>query len=125
MGKARYRKQNCLWRNKAHFNSQLIAIRENEVDIQTPEGIKTLSNDFVLALTGYQPNFYFLKKLGIYIENNETKRPAHQTDTMETNVEGMYLAGVVCGGLQTHLWFIENSRVHAQQIIQHILSTID
>lgn len=110
---------------KAHFNSHLIAIRENEVDIESPEGTITLENDFVLALTGYQPNFSFLKKLGISIKNNDTKNPVHQLDTMETNVEGMYLAGVVCGGLQTHLWFIENSRVHAQQIIKHILTTID
>ena len=110
---------------KAFFNSNLIAIREREVDIQTPDGIKTIANDFVLALTGYQPNFYFLKTLGITIENNETKKPVHEPTSMETNIEGMYLAGVVCGGLQTHLWFIENSRVHAEQIIKHILTTID
>lgn len=110
---------------KAYFNSNLIAIRENEVDFETPEGKKTISNDFVLALTGYQPNFNFLENLGIEFESNATKAPKHHIDTMETNVLGMYLAGVVCGGLQTHLWFIENSRIHAKQIIEHILDTID
>ncbi len=107
---------------KALFSSELLAIRENEVDINTPEGIKTISNDFVLALTGYQPNFDFLEKLGIAYENQGTKTPVHDRETMETNNRGMYLAGVVCGGLHTHLWFIENSRVHARQIIEHILN---
>lgn len=109
----------------AFFSSHLIAIREKEVDIRTPEGIKTIANDFVLALTGYQPNFDFLKKIGITLENDETKIPTHELSSMETNVDGMYLAGVVCGGMQTHLWFIENSRVHAEQIIKHILTTND
>lgn len=108
----------------ALFSSRLSAIREHEVDIETPEGIITIANDFVLALTGYQPNFRFLDKLGISIDNKVTKRPSHHVETMETNIKGMYLAGVVCGGLQTHLWFIENSRVHAKQIVQHILGSI-
>lgn len=110
---------------KALFSSELTAIRENEVDINTPEGIKTISNDFVLALTGYQPNFDFLEKLGIAYEDKGTKTPVHDRKTMETNNTGMYLAGVVCGGLHTHLWFIENSRIHARQIIGHILNRND
>lgn len=108
---------------KALFSSKLIAIRENEVDIDTPEGIKTIPNDFVLALTGYQPNFSFLEKLGINYEDQDTKIPVHNRETMETNSKGMYLAGVVCGGLHTHLWFIENSRIHAKQIIKHIINS--
>jgi thioredoxin reductase (NADPH) len=110
---------------KALFSSELVAIRENEVDIHTPEGIKTISNDFVLALTGYQPNFAFLEKLGIEYQDQDTKIPVHNRETMETNSKGMYLAGVICGGLHTHLWFIENSRIHAKQIIEHIINRND
>jgi thioredoxin reductase (NADPH) len=110
---------------KAFFSSKLTAIRDNEVDIEGPEGNKTIPNDFVLALTGYQPNFPFLEKLGIEYENQTIKTPCHNRESMETNVKGMYLAGVVCGGLHTHLWFIENSRVHAKKIIEHIINSFD
>lgn len=110
---------------KALFTSKLTAIRENEVDIDTPEGKKTIPNDFVLALTGYQPNFSFLENLGIEYEDPGIKTPVHNKTTMETNVKGMYLAGVVCGGLRTHVWFIENSRIHAKRIIKHIVDSND
>jgi len=105
---------------KVHFRSNLTAIREHEVDIRTPAGDITLPNDFVLALTGYQPNFGFLERIGIRLGEDEARVPAHNPDTMETNIPGLYLAGVVCGGMNTHLWFIENSRIHAEQIIGHI-----
>jgi len=105
---------------KALFNSELIEIREGEVDIKTPEGVKTIPNDFVIAMTGYQPDFGMLRKFGI--ELPETLCPAYNEETMETNVKGLYLAGVVCGGLDTHKLFIENSRVHAEMIVKNILS---
>jgi thioredoxin reductase (NADPH) len=105
---------------KAYFNSNLEAIRENEVDIKTPEGLITIPNDFVMAMTGYKPNFEFLKKLGIILSENKFI-PQYNPETMETNMPGLYLAGVVCGGLDTHLWFIENSRVHADMIINDIM----
>ena len=105
---------------QALFNSQLTAIRPNEVDIITPEGPVTLENDFVLALTGYQPDFAFLEKIGIRLADDTSRQPFHNPDTMETNIPGLFLAGVVCGGMNTHLWFIENSRVHATQIINRI-----
>ncbi|MFY0625355.1 MAG: YpdA family putative bacillithiol disulfide reductase [Reichenbachiella sp.] len=105
----------------AYFDSSISEIRETEVDIQTPSGNLTLSNDFVLAMTGYQPSFSFLESLGIEIGEDEMKTPSHNSTTMETNVPGIYLAGVVCGGLQTNKWFIENSRVHAEEIIKNIL----
>lgn len=103
----------------AHFNSQLLEIREGEVDIQTPDGIKTIPNDFVIAMTGYQPDFKMLHKFGV--ELPESLCPAYNEQTMETNVKGLYLAGVVCGGLDTHKLFIENSRVHAELIIRDIV----
>nr|WP_315423213.1 YpdA family putative bacillithiol disulfide reductase [uncultured Pedobacter sp.] len=104
----------------ALFNSELVEIREGEVDIKTPEGIKTIPNDFVIAMTGYQPDFSMLRKFGIDLP--ETLCPAYNEETMETNVKGLYLAGVVCGGLDTHKLFIENSRAHAEMIVKNILS---
>ena len=106
---------------KAYFNSSLIAVRPDEVDIETPNGQITIKNDFVMAMTGYKPNFNFLKKLGIML-SKEKFIPKYNPDTMETNVPGLYLAGVVCGGLDTHLWFIENSRAHADMIIGDIVA---
>jgi thioredoxin reductase (NADPH) len=105
---------------KAYFNSNLTAIREHEVDIQTPDGLITIPNDFVLAMTGYQPNFGLLQKLGIELSNDKKCIPAYNHETMETNQKGIYLAGVVCGGMDTHVWFIENSRVHAAMIVKAI-----
>lgn len=106
---------------KAYFNSNLQAIREHEVDIQTPDGLITIPNDYVMAMTGYKPNFDFLKKLGIILSEDKFI-PQYNHETMETNQPGLYLAGVVCGGLDTHLWFIENSRIHADMIINDILA---
>ncbi len=87
--------------------------------LKPPTGTITIPNDFVMAMTGYRPNFEFLKKLGIALTDDKFI-PHYHPETMETNVSGLYLAGVVCGGLDTHLWFIENSRVHAEMIIADI-----
>lgn len=103
------------------FQSHLVEITPHDVEIATPTGNVRISNDFVLALTGYRPNFDFLQRLGIHVPDEAPRIPTHDVHTMETNVEGMYLAGVVCGGLNTHLWFIENSRIHADMIIADIL----
>lgn len=105
---------------KAYFNSTLKSIREKEADIETPDGIVTIPNDYVLAMTGYQPNFDFLRMMGISLSNDEKLCPAYNADTMESNMKKIYLAGVVCGGMDTHVWFIENSREHATKIIHDI-----
>lgn len=105
---------------KACFHSTLKEIREKEVDIQTPEGLITLPNDYVIAMTGYQPDFNFLKKLNITLSADEKLKPDYNPESMESNVENLYLAGVVCGGMDTHIWFIENSREHAERIVGHI-----
>lgn len=105
-----------------YYNSSIKEINQHSVIISTPTNQIEIKNDFVLALTGYQPDFSFLKKLGITLSEDEKKYPSHNPDTMETNEEGIYLAGVVCGGMDTHLWFIENSRIHADLIINHIKS---
>jgi len=106
---------------KAYFNSHLKAIREFDVDIETPEGLLSIPNDFVMAMTGYRPNFEFLKRLGITLTEDKFI-PHYNPETMETNMQGLYLAGVVCGGMDTHLWFIENSRIHADMIVSDIVS---
>ena len=108
---------------KAIYHSTIAAIRNSEVDVQTPDGLVTLPNDFVIALTGYQPNFSLLRSLGIQLSNDEILCPTYHQDTMETNVPGLYLAGVVCGGMNTHRLFIENSREHADKIIGHIVNS--
>ena len=105
---------------KAYFNSHITNIDDDQVTIMTPDGSEILDNDFVLALTGYRPNLNFLEKNGIAIDPQENQRPQYNPETMESNRPGLYLAGVICGGLQTHLWFIENSRIHAKQIVAHI-----
>ncbi|WP_257670080.1 YpdA family putative bacillithiol disulfide reductase [Parapedobacter tibetensis] len=109
---------------KAFFNSKLTAIRPTEVDILTEDGPITIANDFVLALTGYQPDFAFLEKIGVNLAEGPSKEPFHDPKTMETNIPGLFLAGVVCGGMNTHLWFIENSRVHAKQVVEYIKTRI-
>jgi thioredoxin reductase (NADPH) len=106
---------------KAYFYSEITEIREGETEIFTPNGHVTIENDFVLALTGYRPDLDFLRAAGINVSEGLTCTPQYNPDTMETNVPGLYLAGVVCGGMETHKWFIENSRVHAGMIVGNIL----
>ena len=106
---------------KAYFNSDINSISETSICITTPEGEKILENDFVLAMTGYQPPFAFMERCGIQFKNDEFHTPVYDEFTMETNVKDLYLAGVVCGGLKTNKWFIENSRVHAEIIINQLV----
>lgn len=105
---------------KAYFESNITEIKENTVEIETPNGKVTIENDFVLALTGYKPDLAFLRNAGIQLSEDALKTPTYNPETMETNVKGLFLAGVVCGGMHTHKWFIENSRVHANLIIDSI-----
>jgi thioredoxin reductase (NADPH) len=107
---------------KAYFQSNITEIRENEVEIDTPNGKVTIENDFVLALTGYKPDLIFLEDMEIQLSDDELKTPTYNPETMETNVDGLFLAGVICGGMHTHKWFIENSRVHANMIVDYITS---
>ena len=107
---------------RAFYNASLKAIRENEVDIEHEGTVTTLENDFVLAMTGYLPDFHFLESMGIQMGEDDYRTPIHDPETMMTNVPGIYLAGVICGGLKTNKWFIENSREHASLIVNHIVS---
>jgi thioredoxin reductase (NADPH) len=105
---------------KAFFDSEVIRITPAAIEISTPLGNTIIENDFVLAMTGYQPPFAFMEAMGITFHDDEFHTPVYTEETMESNVPNLYLAGVVCGGLKTNKWFIENSRVHAEIIINDL-----
>jgi thioredoxin reductase (NADPH) len=105
---------------KAYFNSEVIEIREHEVVIQTREGKITIENDFVFAMTGYHSDNNFLKSAGLRLSDDNLLIPDFNPETHETNVKNLYLAGVVCGGMDTSKYFIENSRDHAGKIFSAI-----
>ena len=105
----------------AYFNSEVIEIRDDEVDLSTPDGPITIQNDFVFAMTGYRPNYALLDRLGIEYSADEACIPVYDEQHLETNRKGIYVAGVVCAGKKTSTLFIENSRVHAEQIATHIM----
>ena len=107
---------------KAYFSASINTINEKDVVINTPDGQVTIENDWVIALTGYQPNLSFLQKCGIDLSDDNIKKPFYHNDTHQTNVKGIYLAGVICGGMDTHSLFIENSREHAAKIISDIIN---
>lgn len=107
---------------KVYYGSTLTSIEPDTVQLQTPEGPVVLENDFVIAMTGYTPDFKLLKNLGLELSGDAANCPIYNPETMESSIPGFYLAGVVCGGMDTHKWFIENSRVHAVQIFEHIRS---
>jgi len=104
----------------AYFNSSIMKITESEIEVQTGQENRKLENDFVLAMTGYQPPFDFMKSMGIRFHDDEFHTPVYDEQTMETSVPNLYLAGVVCGGLKTNKWFIENSRDHAKLIVRNL-----
>jgi thioredoxin reductase (NADPH) len=108
---------------KGYFSSRVTAIREREVELETPEGPVTLANDFVFAMTGYRPDFEFLAAHGITL-NAETGRPAVNAETYESARPGMYLAGVVVAGVHTSEIFIENGRFHGGAIAQDIAAKV-
>ncbi len=105
---------------RAYFNSELTSISESQVEIRTPDGSITLANDFVLAMTGYQPDFGFLEKAGVAFHDDEFRTPVMDDQTLESNRPGLYLAGVIIGGYNTGKWFIENTRTHGEMIAAHI-----
>jgi thioredoxin reductase (NADPH) len=105
---------------KAYFNSAVKSINDDSIEIGTPDGLIKIKNDFVFAMTGYHPDFSFLKNSGIEISPDDNLSPVFDPDTFETSRKGIYLAGVVCGGMDTGKWFIENSRFHAKNIFDHI-----
>lgn len=104
-----------------YFSTEVKEIKPSEVILETPEGTKTIPNDFVLAMTGYKPNFQLMKKFGIELSDDDDKMPVYSDESLETNRKGIYVAGVVCGGMDTSKLFIENTRIHAEHIADDIL----
>ncbi|SHI35322.1 thioredoxin reductase (NADPH) [Hymenobacter daecheongensis DSM 21074] len=100
----------------AHFNTTIQAIEADGVRALTPAGPQHIPAHFIYALTGYHPDYGLLTALGIHTRPDAACTPWHQEETFETNRPGVYLAGTVCGGLNTSRWFIENGRHHAQVI---------
>ena len=108
---------------KAYFNSEITEIKANSITVKGNGKNIELENDFVLAMTGYQPNYSLLENLNVKILDDEFKTPFYDEKTMKTNINGVFLAGVICGGLKTNKWFIENSRDHAEKIISEIIKS--
>jgi thioredoxin reductase (NADPH) len=107
---------------KAYFHANTVEITPDSVVIETPEGLKTIKNDFVFAMTGYHPDFSFLESLGVRFEGPD-KLPVCNPDTLESNVPGVYLAGVIVAGSRTNEIFIENGRFHGGQIARGLLNS--
>ncbi len=101
---------------KAYFDSTVREIARDHVVLNTPDGEVTIANDYVFALTGYHPDFEFLCSLGIKLRGDADKKPIVDPQTLESNVPGIYLAGVIVAGMRTSEIFIENGRFHGQQI---------
>ena len=100
---------------KAYFNAEVVEIAPDTVTLETPGGRETLHNDFVFAMTGYHPDFEFLEELGVRFEGPD-RLPVCNAETLESNVPGIYLAGVIVAGSRTNEIFIENGRFHGRQI---------
>ncbi len=103
----------------AFFTTWVTAIEEKRIVLQNAERSWELKNDFVFAMIGYRPDFEFFKTLGIHL-NPEDQKPFHNKDTYESDVRGIYLAGVVVAGMHTNEVFIENGRFHGEVIIKDI-----
>ena len=107
----------------AYFHSQVVEITPDAIVIDTPEGRKTLPNDFVFALTGYHPDFDFLERVGVECVGAD-RMPVCDAETLESNVPGIYLAGVIVAGERTNEIFIENGRFHGGQIAAALARTL-
>ena len=104
----------------ANKTPQVRVIKKQYTRKEVLESLVYELKPFVIAATGYQPNLPFLEKLGVALCDNSNRTPVYSDDTHETNIEGIYLAGVICGGMDTHSLFIENSREHAVKIVRDI-----
>lgn len=109
---------------KAYFNTTVEAITPTSVILNIPNGKVELANDWVLAMTGYKPNFNLLRKIGIELADDGFLTPVHNEETLETNMPNVYIAGVVNGGLKTSRYFIENTRIHAEMIMRDLAKKV-
>jgi thioredoxin reductase (NADPH) len=107
----------------AYFHSKLSEIRADAIMVATPQGVVSLKNDFVFAMTGYSPDTEFLGRLGIRFDPH-SRRPRTNPETLESDRAGIYLAGVIVAGMHTNEVFIENGRFHGKLIAQAIAKAI-
>src|SRR6185312_16286186 len=105
---------------KAYFSSSVTRITEDDVTLATAEGEKTLPNHFVFALTGYHPDFEFIERLGVKLDEANARCPVCDPASLESNVAGIYLAGVIVAGERTNEIFIENGRFHGKLIAEDL-----
>lgn len=105
---------------KAYFNTTVEEIKEDTVILKTSEGLVTIENDFVLAMTGYRPDYDFFDKIGLTFHDDQYRTPIMDEETLETEISGLFMAGVAAGGLKTTKFYIENTRVHAEMIMDAI-----
>lgn len=105
---------------RVFFDTCVEEIREGAIVIRNSEGVQEIGNDWVLAMTGYHPDYALLEKVGLAFADDAFRTPIVDETTFETTRPGVYLAGTVCGGYQTSRWFIENGRFHARQIASHL-----
>ncbi len=104
----------------AYFSSTVTNITEDEVMLATPAGDVTLRNHFVFALTGYHPDFEFIERLGVALDAANDRCPVCDPATLESNVPGIYLGGVIVAGERTNEIFIENGRFHGRLIAEDL-----
>jgi thioredoxin reductase (NADPH) len=105
---------------RAHFNTVVEEVRESSIVLRGPGGTREIDNQWVIAMTGYHPDYEFMEAIGLRFGDDAYRTPLFDATTFETTRAGVYLAGTVCGGYRTGRWFIENGRFHAQQIVKHI-----
>ncbi len=107
---------------RALFNSRVVEITPDTAIVETPAGREVLPNNFVFALTGYRPDFSFLESLGVRFEGPD-RLPVCNSESLCSNVSGIYLAGVIVAGSRTNEIFIENGRFHGRQIARALAAT--
>jgi thioredoxin reductase (NADPH) len=107
----------------AYFGSTIREITPDSVLLNTPQGVVTLENDYVFALTGYHPDYSFLRRLGIELTKDQC-RPVCDPENLESNVPGIYVAGVIVAGAKTNEIFIENGRFHGKLIAEHVMKKV-
>jgi thioredoxin reductase (NADPH) len=104
----------------AFFSTTVQEVRRDALLLHTPEGPREIANQWLLAMTGYHPDFDLLQRFGVTFSDDAWRTPVYDETTFETRRPGVYIAGTVCGGYQTGRWFIENGRFHARQIAEHL-----
>ena len=109
---------------RAFFDSTVVEVRPSSLLLRTPGGEREIANDWLLALTGYRPDYALLEAFGLEVRDDAFRTPVYDETTFESSRPGVYLAGTVCGGLHTSRWFIENGRFHARQIAAHITGRV-